>query len=101
MVVPDNIPLLLKQGVYAARAKMGEEKYSGMLYYGPAVAFDEKEPALEIYLFDTAGLYVGEGEKIDIEIRSFVRGVMDFEIPELLVEQMVRDEAKVREILGL
>ena len=99
MIVPENIPLIMQQGVYAARAKVGEEKYNGALYYGPAVTFGEKEIALEIFLLDTSGFYIGHGEQIEIEAVKFIRPVMTFGLPELLVRQMEADEAAIRSIL--
>lgn len=99
MVIPDNLPLLLKQGVYAARAVIKDEKYVGALYYGPAVTFGETEAALEIYLFDTAGFYIGEHEPVSIESLSFIRPVMHFELPEQLIQQMEKDEKDIRKAL--
>jgi riboflavin kinase/FMN adenylyltransferase len=96
MIIPDNLPLVIKQGVYAGRAVIAEEKYNGVIYYGPAVTLGEGEPTLEIYLLDTAGLYVGEGQAIEIEVLKYIRPVMQFEIPELLVDQMNKDVDAVR-----
>ena len=99
MVVPANIPLVMQQGVYAAHAKIGEEKYSGALYYGPAPTFGEREIALELYLFDTVAFYIGEGETLEVEVVKFIRGVQKFDLPELLIVQMERAEMEIREVL--
>jgi len=101
MAVPANIPLVMKQGVYAARAVVAGEKYNGALYYGPAPTFDQKESALEIYLLDTASFYIGEDEPIEIEAVKFIRGVETFGLPELLIVQMEKDVAQIREILKM
>ncbi len=99
MVVPDNMPMQLEQGVYAARATVGEEKYNGALFYGSASTFGASEVTLEIYLFDTVGFYIGEGEAIEVEIVKFIRPVITFDLPELLIVQMEKDEAAIREVL--
>ena len=101
MVVPSSIPMTLKPGVYAARAFVKGEKYNGMLYYGDVPTFGEKEKVLEIFLFDTSDFYVGHDQPIEIEIVKFVRPVMTFEIPVLLIRQMEMDDFEVRQILGL
>lgn len=99
MVIPANVPLGLMPGVYAARAKIADEKYNGALFYGPASTFGEKEITLEIYLFDTAGFHMNAGEEIEIEIVKYIRPVIKFDLPELLIVQMERDEESVREVL--
>ena len=101
MIVPERIPLIMQQGVYAARATIGEEKYNGALYYGPAPTFNEKEIALEIYLFDTSGFYIGHGEQVEIEVVKYIRPVMTFGLPELLVRQMEDDEMRIRDVLKI
>ncbi len=99
MVVPENVPLVMQQGVYAGRANVGEEKYDGALYYGPASTFGEHEIALEIYLFDTVGFHIGAGEIIEVEAVKFIRPAIKFDLPELLIVQMEKDEAAIREVL--
>ena len=101
MRIPSTLPLTLQQGVYAARAIIGEEKYNGALYYGPAPVFQEKEAALEIYLFDTMGFFLDVNQEIEIESVKFIRPVMSFGLPELLIEQMERDVAQIRAVLKI
>ena len=101
MIVPEQIPVLLRPGVYAARATVKGETYNGALYYGPIPAFDEKDSSLEIYLLDTLNFYAGPGEEIEIETVKFIRGVMDFDFPELLVQQMDKDIVVIRSALKI
>src|SRR4051812_38491831 len=96
MIIPTSLPLKLPQGVYAARTTINEQKYIGALYYGPATVFGQKEPSLELYLFDTAGFYIGNGEEIEVDVVKFIRPAKDFEFPELLVKQMEEDVATIR-----
>lgn len=101
MIVPENVPLKLAQGVHAARAVIHGERYNGALYYGPVPTFGESDVALEIYLFDTSNFYLGEDEDVEIEVVKFIRPVMTFGLPELLVVQMEKDEAAIRKILKI
>ena len=101
MVVPANIPMTMAQGVYAAHAIINEEKYNGALYYGSSPTFGEKEIVLEINLLDTVGFYIAENEPIEIELVKFIRPVMSFGLPELLVEQMEKDVAQIRAVLKI
>ena len=101
MFIPDDVPILLRPGVYAARAVIKGQKYCGALFYGPSPTFGDKYSTLEIYLFDTLDFYVGEGEQIEIETVKFVREVMNFDFPELLVNQMDKDVVLIRKILNI
>lgn len=96
MIIPDNFPLQVPQGVYASKVTVQEEIYTGALYYGPASTFGETDPRLEVYLIDSAGLYVGPSEKITIEVGRHIRDPKHFELPEQLVEQMTKDINSIR-----
>ncbi len=101
MRIPTSLPLTLQQGVHAARAIINDEKYNGALYYGPALTFGDKKVALEIYLLDTSSFYLAEGEPIEIEVVKFIRPVMEFGLPELLINQMAQDVTAVRNVLKI
>ena len=101
MFITDNIPVLLRPGVYAARAIIFGQKYTGALYYGPSVTFDETESKLEIYLFDTLDFYVKEGEEIEIETVKYIRDIKKFDFPELLIQQMGKDVDEIRKIFNI
>ncbi len=100
MFISDEIPVLLRPGVYAARAAMQGQSYFGALFYGPSPTFGEKDSTLEIYLFDTLNFYIGEGEEIEVETLKFIRDVMSFDFPELLINQMDKDVALIRTIIA-
>ncbi|MEI6316240.1 MAG: riboflavin kinase [bacterium] len=101
MIVPDDIPVVLRPGVYAAKAIIKNQMYNGALYYGPIPVFNQTDSSLEIYLLDTLNLYVPEGELIEIETVKFIRGVMEFDFPELLIRQMDTDVALIRKALKI
>jgi FAD synthase len=90
----------MTQGIYAARATVGEEHYAGMLWYAPdallgrAVSFD-------FYPFDTIGFYVSGGSPITVEVVHAIREPKSFAIPEQLVQQLQDDIARARTILKI
>ncbi len=101
MFINDDIPVLLRPGIYAAKATIAGNHYFGALFYGPSPTFGDMDSTLEIYLFDTLNFYAGEGEEIEIETVKFVRDVIKFDFPELLVHQMDKDVALIRKILKI
>ncbi len=96
MTVPDTLPVLLPQGVYAGKAMIGEEEYYGALYYGPAVVFGETDISLEIHLLNTVQFHIGEHEEVEIEVGKYIRPVMNFDMPEQLSFQIAKDEEEIR-----
>ena len=101
MLIPENVPLLLIPGIYAAKAVIKGEKYYGALYYGQVPTFDEEDNVLEIHLFDTLNFYLGSGEEIEVETVKYIRDIIKFELPEQLVLQMDKDTAIIRKILKI
>lgn len=100
MLIPDTVPLSLPQGVYAARATVGEEHYAGMLWYAPD-ALVGGEVQFTFYPFDTIGFYVSGGSVILLEVVRVIREPKSFAIPEQLVVQLTEDIAHVREVLHM
>lgn len=101
LVVPQDGFSDMRQGVYAARANVSGVKYSGALYYGPAPTFDQNEIALEIYLLDAPDFAIEKGDSVAVDIVQFIRSVMKFDTPELLIQQMQADEQAIRQVFTL
>jgi riboflavin kinase/FMN adenylyltransferase len=101
MFVSDTVPSTLVPGVYAAKVKLQDEKYKGALYYGPVPVFGETDRVFEVYLLDIYDINVRDGEPIEFETVKFIRGVMDFSSPELLVLQIEKDVAQIRKVLTM
>ncbi len=101
LVVPLQGFSEMLQGVYAARASVDGVKYSGALYYGPAPTFDQNEIALEIYLLDAPDFSIEKGAHVAVDVGQFIRPVMKFDTPELLVQQMQSDEQAIRQVLKI
>lgn len=95
----DAHKLLPPNGVYAARARIGNELCPGMLYIGnrPTMG-DEEERSIEIHLFDRSEeLY---DRYISIEIEAFVHPEHHFGGTEQLTQALQAYEAEIRALLG-
>lgn len=97
-----NLPagkLLPKQGVYAARVNFDDTTVPGMAYIGARLTFGDETIAVEINLFDFDQAVVGKKAKITLE--QYIRAPQKFDSAERLIEAMVSDEKKVKEVLHI
>jgi riboflavin kinase/FMN adenylyltransferase len=101
MQIQPELILGIKEGIYAARVAIDDQKYGGALFYGPIPVFGEIEKSLEIYLVDSGFIYVGEGQDIEVELLKYIREVRDFSSIELMQRQMDQDVLDVRHTLGV
>lgn len=84
-------------GVYAVKVFINNAVFNGMLNIGNNPTFSAKSRTIEVNILDFEDdLY---GKKITIEFIQRVRDEIKFGSPKALVEQIQKDEAKVREIL--
>ena len=93
--VSDKLKLLPSTGVYAAKGKVNDRSYSGMLYIGnrPSIA-DGLGQNIEIHFFDfNDEIY---GRNITIEIIDFIRADIKFDSLEELRSQIQADEYFIR-----
>jgi riboflavin kinase/FMN adenylyltransferase len=82
-------------GVYACRVWLDSKRsLPAATHIGPNPTFAEERSKLEVHLIDYAGDLYGETFKVDFVSR--VRGVMKFESPATLTEQLARDIAEIR-----
>lgn len=86
--------LLPADGVYACRALVGDETYSAALFIGPNVTFHEQARKVEAHLLDFHGNLYDREMKLDFLAR--IRGLMPFDTPEQLAEQIRKDVAAIR-----
>jgi riboflavin kinase/FMN adenylyltransferase len=86
-------------GVYATRTRLPDGRvYPGVANIGNNPTTGEVETRLEVWLFDfDEDLY---GQIIETELAAFLRPEEKFGSIELMVEQIHRDEAQARKILG-
>lgn len=88
----------LKHGIYAVRALVRDRIVDGAASYGRRPQFDDGAPLFETYLMDFSGqLY---GERLRIELASFLRPEERFESVDALIAQMARDVDAARAVLA-
>jgi len=96
-VVPDP-SCRLKHGIYAVTIHVEGVTYGGVASFGRRPTFDDGPALLEVYIFDFDGdLY---GKMAEIAFVDFIRGEEKFDSAEALVEQMQKDAARARDVLG-
>jgi riboflavin kinase / FMN adenylyltransferase len=96
-IVPDPSSRL-KHGIYAVTITIDGVTYGGVASFGRRPTFDDGPALLEVHLFDFDGdLY---GKMAEVAFVDFIRGEEKFDAAEALVEQMHRDAARAREVLG-
>lgn len=101
-VTPDPSLVRPPRGVYAGRARVGDIWYSAAINVGvnPTFGGDESTHPIrvEAYLLDfDADLY---GRSVRIEFWQRLRDELRFDSTDALIEQMHRDVAETRDILG-
>lgn len=96
-VEPEN-ELIPAPGVYAARTRINGEKVDSAAFIGERKTFNDPDPVIESYLLDfDRDLY---GQQIEICLVKKVRAVMAFPSKEALIDQIGKDIARIRRILG-
>ena len=90
--------LSLKQGVYAVRVKIDQDKFDGMANIGIRPTLDLHELTIEAHLFDFSDdIY---GKTISITFYDFIREERKFAGLEELKSQLAKDKITIRRILS-
>lgn len=98
-VVPEEGKLVPGRGIYAAVAHCGDLVHPAAVSIGIRPQFGGDAESIEAYLLDFSGdLY---GRRLELEFQAKLRDEQRFPSVDLLVEQMERDVAKVRETVRL
>jgi riboflavin kinase / FMN adenylyltransferase len=85
-------------GIYAGACAVGGKRYAAAISVGAPTTFGKKDRRVEMYLVDFAGdLY---GQRLEVELFDWLRGMEKFESVEALKEQMGRDVAEGVAIAG-
>ncbi len=82
--------LLPPDGVYAAKAKIEDKTWTGMMYQGKKPTFGGKSPTLEIHLFDFNPAQ--KTERVCLFVEKWIREDMKFDSSEKLRNQIEQDE---------
>ena len=97
-VLPGSVALVPGRGVYAGHVRVGEERYGACTNVGVAPTFERRESRVEAYLLDYEGdLY---GEVIDVTFEERLRPEKQFSGVYELKEQIARDVAEARRVVG-
>ena len=86
--------LLPPDGIYAAKAKIDDKTWMGMMYKGKKPTFGGKSPTLEIHLFDFDQSQ--KTEKICLSVEKWIREDVKFESTEKLKDQLKQDEKTIK-----
>lgn len=90
--------LIPANGVYACYAYLGDEKFKAVTNVGNRPTFDGKSVTIEAHLLDfDRDIY---GQTLTLEFVHRLRGEQKFDGIAALVEQIGRDAAQGRELLG-
>jgi riboflavin kinase/FMN adenylyltransferase len=97
-VLSDERALVPARGVYAGYVQVGGERYGACTNVGTAPTFDRRESKVEAYLLGYEGdLY---GKVIDVTFEERLRQEKRFSGIGELKEQIVRDVAEARRVVG-
>lgn len=91
----NSLKLLPPDGVYAAEAVVDNQNKQGMMYIGTNPTFEQKERSLEIHLFHFSQS-IQVGEKLEVNLRSWVREEMKFDSVESLKKKLEQDEIEIK-----
>lgn len=97
--IADQEKLLPLEGVYAVHGAFDGDRVPGLLHLGPRPTFSGFPPSIELHLLDWEGDLYGREVRVDFHTR--LRGIESFASAAELVEQMRRDAARGREVLGI
>jgi riboflavin kinase/FMN adenylyltransferase len=99
-IIPgDRLPSLLRWGVYAVRASVGGVIFDGMANIGIRPTLEDPTLVLEVNLFGFSGdIY---GKKMTVWFYDFLRPEIKFSGLEELKQQIVLDQARVKDLLAM
>ena len=89
--VANKAKLIPMDGIYVCYIYIGSDRYEGMMYIGDIPTIDEKNPkTIEVNIFDfDRDIY---GEKVKLELLSFIRHDKKFDGLESLTIQLNKDK---------
>ena len=97
--VGSSFKLIPKNGVYAVWVYIDKIRYAGMLNIGYNPTFEDKKWSMEVHILNfNKNIY---HHKILISFHSRIREEMKFENVTSLVNQLTKDEKKIRSILEI
>ncbi|RNC80120.1 MAG: bifunctional riboflavin kinase/FAD synthetase [Balneola sp.] len=90
--------IIPKNGIYAVKVRVDEERYGGMMNIGIRPTFDGSTKTLEVNIFDfKESIY---GKTIQIQFISRIRDEKKFDGAEELAAQLEEDKLSAKRMLG-
>jgi len=84
-------------GVYAVYSRIGKSIYKSVLNIGTRPTFNEKDPSIEVHIFDiNRDLY---GKDIEVSFVKRIRSEKKFENEDILRAQIIRDSIIAKRLL--
>lgn len=95
--IDENLPLFLKNGVYAVKIKYQNTLYNGMVNIGIRPTFEQHDLTIEVNLFDFSGdLY---GKELVLFFVDRIRDEIKFPTLDALKRQIMTDKQRIQELL--
>lgn len=94
--IGNDYKLTPPNGIYAVRAQYNGQEYLGMLNIGirPTIEREEFKQSIEVHLLDFKGdLY---GEYLQLDLYNRVRDEKKFDSKDALIEEIKKDEVRIR-----
>jgi len=91
--------LLPKDGVYSTKVEIEDRDYFGMLHIGAKPTFGDDHRSVEVHLFDM-GQDITDSE-VYLFVESWIRESQRFATPDLLKDQLRKDEKKIKEMFHI
>jgi len=85
------------EGIFAARVKIGDERFIAAVHVGPRPTIDDPKKICEVFILDASD--VKEVEEVEVELVKKIREIEKFETLELLTAQITKDVEDVRNLL--
>ncbi|GGG92296.1 riboflavin biosynthesis protein [Polaribacter pacificus] len=95
--VAEDYKLIPKTGVYVVQSKINNKRVYGMMNIGFRPTVDGDHQTIEVHFFDfDENLY---GQKLQIELRYFLRDEIKFDSVEMLILQLQKDKKEALDYL--
>jgi riboflavin kinase/FMN adenylyltransferase len=91
--------LLPKDGVYSTEVKIEDRNYFGMLHIGTKPTFEDHSRSVEVHLFDMDQDLTNS--EVHLFVESWIRESQRFATPDLLKNQLKKDEKKIKEMFHI
>lgn len=96
LVIPDS-DFDFTDGIYAGWVFIDKKKHMGAFHLGPIPVFNDTKRSFEVFVLDID--LTTRSENVEVELIKHLRGIMMFEDPSKMAEQIEKDVKEVRIML--